>query len=333
MKKYSGLLKIAVSGGLLIYLFSIVDVQKMFEVLRTCDVRYLFLAALLYCFCIIVISLRWYLMLAIQDIAISFPKIIQYYFTAFFFNNFLPTSIGGDVFRIYKSAKVSSKKAESFAAVVMERLVGFLAILVLANVGLYFTAPILQNTVLTLSALILLLVLLITIFVVIKSRSLVFFEKLTASFTWRGLGEKIQQLFDAFNFYKNKLSTLFVVFVISLVYQSLMMIFAFFANESIHLGVNLKAFMLCVPIIAMLGMLPSINGLGVRETGFVYLLSRLGKADGTPVTYSDALSFSIVILGIGIVVSLIGGIFFLFDKGKDNMQKIKSSIGEPLVES
>ena len=56
--------------------------------------------------------------------------------------------------------------------------------------------------------------------------------------------------------------------------------------------------------------MPSINGLGVRDAGYVLILKPQG------VIPSQALSLSFLATVIPILVSLLGGIFFLFYKSK-----------------
>jgi hypothetical protein len=79
----------------------------------------------------------------------------------------------------------------------------------------------------------------------------------------------------------------------------------------VGLGVAFTDFLVCVPVVATLGMLPSINGLGLREGGFVYLLTHLGRADGTILSANEAFSFSLLVLLANICISFLGGLIFL----------------------
>ena len=48
---------------------------------------------------------------------------------AFFLNNFLPTAIGGDAYRAYKTFDATARPAHAISAVILERLLGILALL------------------------------------------------------------------------------------------------------------------------------------------------------------------------------------------------------------
>jgi len=72
---------------------------------------------------------KWQMMLKLHGVHFSFSKLHRYYFTAVFFNNFLPTSIGGDGYRIYKTFGNPRSTSSSVIAVVMERLTGIIALL------------------------------------------------------------------------------------------------------------------------------------------------------------------------------------------------------------
>src|SRR5690606_18220324 len=56
---------------------------------------------------------KWRLLLSIHGIEYSTLRLSRYYFVALFFNNFLPTSIGGDGYRIYKTMHNGRSRASA----------------------------------------------------------------------------------------------------------------------------------------------------------------------------------------------------------------------------
>jgi len=94
------LLKAAVSIALLAVLFSKVDVGRLWSVARTASVPWLLGALGLYAAMILVSAWRWGLLLQAQRIAHTFAGLTSSFLVATFFNNFLPSNIGGDVIRI-----------------------------------------------------------------------------------------------------------------------------------------------------------------------------------------------------------------------------------------
>jgi hypothetical protein len=65
-------------------------------------------------------------------------------------------------------------------------------------------------------------------------------------------------------------------------------------------------------------MLPSINGLGVREGGFVFLLGRIGISEAAAVS----LSFTTIL--IPMIVSIAGGFLFILQKKIPNKEDIEN---------
>ena len=65
-----------------------------------------------------------------------------------------------------------------------------------------------------------------------------------------------------------------------------------------------------VPITVIISLVPiSINGVGVRETGYVFLLAKIGHSN------SEAVSLSLLIYGLSLLASLAGGMLYII-RGK-----------------
>ena len=59
-------------------------------------------------------------------------KLFLSYLVGQFFNFFLPTTVGGDIFRIYDTRHLSQGAARSATIIFIERLSGLFALLVIA---------------------------------------------------------------------------------------------------------------------------------------------------------------------------------------------------------
>jgi hypothetical protein len=61
------------------------------------------------------------------------------------------------------------------------------------------------------------------------------------------------------------------------------------------------------PMLTLLMLLPvSVNGMGVREGGMVLFLAPLG------IDAASAITLAFVLFSVGVAVSLVGGVFYLF---------------------
>jgi uncharacterized membrane protein YbhN (UPF0104 family) len=81
-------------------------------------------------------ALRFRILIA-HRAAISLGELTRQYFVGAYFNNLLPTSIGGDAARIMMLGRCNLAKSEAAAYVLVERLLGAVALVLLALVGTF----------------------------------------------------------------------------------------------------------------------------------------------------------------------------------------------------
>jgi glycosyltransferase 2 family protein len=79
------------------------------------------------------ISARWYILLRSGNVDITFSRSTALTFTGLFANNFLPTTIGGDVVRLAGAMQLGYDRAVCLASIAADRLMGV--------VGNLFTLP------------------------------------------------------------------------------------------------------------------------------------------------------------------------------------------------
>ena len=103
-------IKIVVSGGLLYVLLSRVDLQRLWQTARGASLLLLAGALLLYFAMILLSAWRWGLLLDAQHVRVRFVTLMRSFLVATFFNNFLPSNIGGDVIRIRDTARAAGSK-------------------------------------------------------------------------------------------------------------------------------------------------------------------------------------------------------------------------------
>jgi uncharacterized protein (TIRG00374 family) len=80
----------------------------------------------------IIVGLRWWLLLRSQKISISCWAVVRLYFLGWFYNNFMPGSVGGDLLRAWYVTKHTEKKFEAVLSVFIDRVIGLLSTFVIA---------------------------------------------------------------------------------------------------------------------------------------------------------------------------------------------------------
>ena len=257
---------------------------------------------------IVVSALKWKMLLAIHGIHCQLGKLTRYYLTATFFSNFLPGTIGGDGYRIYKVFKDSNSKEGAIVSVFTERLVGIIVLLFLGFFGaiasfIQFGDELSLNGVLFGGVGIL-------IFSII-----LFFLSHKKIQTWiqtkLNLSQSVGNFFLYFNDYRGhprefiKFVAVSILFYILMFLCRLILIFSFGESCAIY------SLVMVVMVSTVLAALPiSLNGIGILDGSFIYLISKYG------VTYDVALMVMVLYRMLYMVNSLIGGIFYYMDRGK-----------------
>jgi uncharacterized protein (TIRG00374 family) len=305
------ILKVVVSLGLLTYLVHRAGVAEIAAVFRSADTAGLALALAVYLSTVVLISWRWRILLSSQDVSIPFGRLLRLYFIGFFFNNFLPTSIGGDIYRVLGAGRTGGRRATVAASVLVERLMGMLAVSVLAILAAVVVVRQLADggvRGLTLGFGVVMIVLMAVFF---HPRTFGLMENLIRRIHLWGLEDKLLRLHDALDLYKRNGSALVMVFLLSLAYQLLIVLFSFLVGRALGLAIPLRYFLLCVPFTVIISLVPiSINGLGVRESGYVFLLAKIGFSS------SQAVSLSLLIYGLSLLASVAGGVAYIFQSDR-----------------
>ena len=99
--------KVAISLALLAYLFSITDLRALEERVRTADLLDLLAAVLCFVLMLALATWRWRMLLSALGARAPVGHLTASYLVATFFNNFLPSNIGGDIVRVRDSSKLT----------------------------------------------------------------------------------------------------------------------------------------------------------------------------------------------------------------------------------
>jgi glycosyltransferase 2 family protein len=312
--KLVSILKIVISLGLIVLAFTLVDIRAVGAQLRQARLAFVAAAVALYVVAIIINGLKWNVLLRAQGIFIPFRALLRFLFTGFFFNNFLPANVGGDVMRGYGLARYTDRTADAAVSVIVDRVIGLVAYMstavIAAVVAVNFTGhEELQQVewiaILALAALIL-------GFGVLLSRRLR--SVIDRVFQWRflaPLGPIWGRVSDAFNAYRFRYDALVMAYGIALLGILSTTFVNWLVSQSMGGLMPLPIIFLFNPLIALVMTLPiSIGGIGVSQTAYPFFF---GLA-GVPAPHATAVS--IVMQGIQLVGSLPGGVLWLTGRRK-----------------
>ncbi|MDP2921655.1 MAG: lysylphosphatidylglycerol synthase transmembrane domain-containing protein [Candidatus Omnitrophota bacterium] len=305
--KLSIILRFVISFGLLMALAWIMrkDAKEVMGIISGSNKILILLAVLINIPLSVALAYRLKLLMSGQKIFLSLRYSVYLTFIGYFFNNFLPTAIGGDIAKAHYASSKTNNSAASYAAVFADRILGLIATLLIALTGLLFIGKNMDNKFIMLAVPGLFILTVAMIALLLRKNNTV--NKTTHS-SEKGLFNKIKQklikLYTALNRYRNSPALLAKGILLSLVLQ-------FFSIFNIYLfvlsiGGEMPFFrlLLIIPIVWTVSMLPSLNGLGVREGAFVYFLKGY-------IGPEKAFAVSLLWLGLIMLFSVVGGIFQL----------------------
>ncbi|HYM80549.1 MAG TPA: lysylphosphatidylglycerol synthase transmembrane domain-containing protein [Candidatus Limnocylindria bacterium] len=300
------LAKIALSLGLFAFLFRRISLAQLEATLREARVEWLVAAWLLLLASNVLGSYQWSRLLRAVDIRIPFWKVFGYYHVGLFFNNFLPANIGGDIARVADASRYGPTKTAALSAVMMDRLIGTIA---LASLALVTATPALDRFHLTVLylALVAFFVLSVTLaWAIFHPAFLPACERVLNRVGLGGLTPHLDDLARRLDGYRGRRALFASMMGIALVTQLARVGVHVLVAHALGLNVPTTYFFLFVPLLAVIVSLPiSLNGIGVREGAGIVLFGLIG------VDRAHAFSLQFMTYVVAVAVSLLGGLVFL----------------------
>lgn len=306
-------LKLAVTAGFLFILYSKIDIANLASRFTLLKWQWIAAAFALMTLNTFVSSRKWQIFLAADSIRVSVWRLFQSHLIGSFFNLFLPSTIGGDVYRVADIGGKTDKMAGTAASIIADRITGFLA---LAIYGLAASAivrdaiPNWQNRLLLLPGCALMALIAFTAALCMPSFirlcCRIFPAKIEAK-----LLKIINPVLDSIQIYVRHPLACLRVMLLAFVFQLSAILAVYSLGKAVGLDVALGPYFFFVPFITLMEMIPvSIFGIGLRDTGYLWFM----KAVGTANPADDAAMISIIYVATTIIYVGFGGILFLFKK-------------------
>lgn len=314
------LIRIITSTGLIAWLVYTIEWGKAFQVIREGSPFY-FVAAFIAIQLTVISSVwKWKSLVhsSVKDgkkQSPSFSKLGRLYYIGLFFNNFLPSSVGGDFVRIFYLGRTIGMPPAA-ASVAFERLTSGAAMIVIVLVAALFMESVRPF--------------LVTIYIV----TALFIGLFLFFGYWIKKGEQEKEIqsnlhvgkfMKIINKCKHTVTNIGIaadyrneswkwwlgVVILSLFFQVGMA----WINDLLFLGLGIDVpwyeLLVFITLISVITMLPiSINGIGVREASYLLFFKELGVPD------EIAVSVSLLFFVLVAISSLSGGVFWLAERRK-----------------
>ncbi|MBX3083352.1 MAG: flippase-like domain-containing protein [Anaerolineae bacterium] len=258
---------------------------------------------------------RWGAVMRWRGLPQSSSYLVSGYFIGMFFNNFLPSGLGGDVVRAYQTARDTGRGAESVISVVIERGSGMVSLFAAGSVGALFVPLPLSITLLAHGLFLGSLVGLWALWSDVTGRIL----RVVGSWLPNILQSpwsKITRLYEEFRGYRREWRLFATVMAQSLVTLITTLASVYLLLLAFDNHVSFGGFAAVYSIVTAIDVIPfSLNGLGIREGTYVYFLGLLG------VPSAIALGVALLVRLIVALFALFGGLLFLWQGSVKKLQK------------
>ncbi len=302
-------IKIVISAVLIWFLISKYGASTFISIFRDVEYSWILIGIALMTLSNVLGAFQWSVILRNLEVDLPFRKILGFFYTGLFFNNFLLSFIGGDALRIYDISKSSGKNSHAVSTVFLDRFIGLLVLTIFAVV-----AAVLSMGMADLSSVILIItgifaILLFVLFFLYSKPFAKRFEAFGKRIIPSRFHSLIRDIYNSYSFYRTHPVLISKILLVSVFVQSFRIIVHYFMARSIGVELDLIYFFLFIPVITIIILLPIVpGGIGLREFSADGLFQFVGITGGEPAVF-EGLAFA-----VAIICSLPGIFTFIFKR-------------------
>lgn len=275
------------------------------RLVREANPLYLLIALLLLPVSYLITSRRWHMLLEALDIHMGQGRAFVLNMVGSFYNSFMPGSTGGDLIKAYYASKNTTHKARAVMSVIIDRVVGLVALILLGGVmaAVQWQIPTCRRVALVSGGLILLTVAGLWVFYHPELRRASGLEWLLKKMPMQ---RHVHKAVEAMEMYGRKPGIVLAALVMTFPVHMTTIISATFAGKAFGLTLTPLYYWAIVPVITLVGAIPiSPQGAGVMEAMAVELTHRQGVA------VSQAFALVMAIRFCQIFWNLVAAVFVL----------------------
>lgn len=236
-------------------------------------------------------ALKWHMLVRARGIFASYWRIFCYYLIGQFYNQILPTSVGGDVVRSYQLGKYSGRQADALASVFVERYTGVLVLLLAASLAVISQLTLFGVKFVLLSLFGFSLALGFVAWMLLDQRLYLWVRRHSVnrlSFTAM-VFDKLDKLLESVVVYRHNPQAVMWAFVNSLLFYFIAVLNVYVTCLVFDINVSFTDMLVATPIIMLIMNIPlSVGNLGLMEFAYISVFQLLG--------YSPALALSVALL-------------------------------------
>jgi len=298
------ILKLVFGLVIVAYLFHVIPLKQMVEVVRGIDLFWLVFSILLNLASVFVWAIRLKTLLT-GKLPFTLNQILVSYFFGLFVGSILPSSLGGDLGQFYHLQRKSTDKGFLASAIIVNRVTGVLALMVFVVVAGVWRYPAVLHVYWWIWTIV--IIGMAFLYVVVTHRGIA--EKFGLGFLPNKIRSPLVKVYEAFYYFGHHKRALFWAILLGIVYQGMNILVVALLGFALHVRVAWTVWMVTVPLVSLIVLLPiSIAGLGIQDASYVGLLSTFAGI-ATP----QALAISILIHLSRLIFAAIGAMIYAWD--------------------
>lgn len=320
-KTVSFILRITVAVMALGILFWQQSWNELIDVFSRLDWAFFVLALFVFAGSQVIVAFRWWILVKVQGISLGFFPAVKLHFLGLFYNNVMPSSVGGDLLRAWYVSKHTHKRIEAALSVFVDRIMGLSGVFLMGVFAYVFlmkgmdvhvqeVASTVQNTSeneIPLYILGLTLTLTVILCLIMGIRPLRIKSLNYLSFGLQKLVLLLTKTKQTLLIYYRKPLVLLFTLGLTLLLQSFTILAFWLLGKRLGITADIKYYFVIFPTTWVVGALPiSIAGLGVVEGGIKFLFEHLAGVPG-----ALAVCLAICQRFVWLLCSLPGGLIHL----------------------
>ena len=303
-------LRLAVAIGLMVFVLRGVDFGAILQTLSQSDIRYLPWMIAIAFFDRYLMAYKWALLLRARGTMISNGEAFRIYIASTFIGTFLPVGLGADIFKLTRTTLSGRRLDTVTASIIMERVLGLLAVTVLAiaALSLLMLRQDTQFQQLFYFMWFLLFGFLALLIVTLKLNSFGPLHRYVTRLQRYKIARIMRDIRSEYRELGQNKMVLVRFFILSVLEHGVICFINFLGGQALGLSVDPVYFFAIIPISGLLRNMPiSISAIGVQESVYIMLFSLAG------LSAIQSLSFSFFMRMTSLLVVLLGGFIFLYD--------------------
>jgi uncharacterized protein (TIRG00374 family) len=300
--------------GILLFIFILtrIDISSLIKIFLNINPLILLCALLVNGIAIIIKSYKWKLIVRTLKKEISLSASIKAFLIGFSFSVLTPAKLG-DFIRAFYIRDEECNLGKALSSVVTDRLIDIVMLFSFAFIGILIFSLIFHIQVLSMSLLIVLAIAIAAAVYVVTNKVLLsrllrpFFNVFIPEHHKKTVSEYYHDFFSGLSIFFHDRKTFVLVIIIGILSWIPPFVYAYLLALSIGITLDFTFFVIVIPIISLLDLLPiSISGIGTRDAALIFLFGLQG------ISAEAAVAFSLLYLFMSYwLIALVGAFFWI----------------------